>query len=109
VASAPGKTAASRAELTTVAARSATTAPAMGVTPKPAATASVASVAVADGEPTQKDIRPAAPTVESAVAKVRRRTGEPSPAPVMAAQKSTRVRRRHRSLFDRLFGWLFGR
>ena len=30
-------------------------------------------------------------------------------AAVIAAQRSTRVRRRHRSLFDRLFGWLFGR
>lgn len=30
-------------------------------------------------------------------------------APVITAQKSTRIRRRQRSLFDRLFGWLFGR
>jgi len=29
--------------------------------------------------------------------------------PIMAAQRSTRVRHRHRSLIDRLFGWLFGR
>lgn len=28
---------------------------------------------------------------------------------VISAQKSTRIRRRQRTLFDRLFGWLFGR
>jgi mutual gliding-motility protein MglA len=28
---------------------------------------------------------------------------------IRSAQKSTRIRRRQRSLFDRLFGWLFGR
>lgn len=32
-----------------------------------------------------------------------------SPSSVVSAQKSTRIRRRQRSLFDRLFGWLFGR
>lgn len=32
-----------------------------------------------------------------------------SPTSVVSAQKSTRIRRRQRSLFDRLFGWLFGR
>ncbi len=39
------------------------------------------------------------------------RPGAPrsSGASVMSAQKSTRIRRRQRSLFDRLFGWLFGR
>jgi hypothetical protein len=33
----------------------------------------------------------------------------PAPSSVIAAQRSTRVRRRNRSLFDRLFGWLLGR
>ena len=32
-----------------------------------------------------------------------------SAPPIIAAQRSTRVRRRHRSFIDRLFGWLFGR
>lgn len=36
-------------------------------------------------------------------------TRNDSAATVVTAQKSTRIRRRQRSLFDRLFGWLFGR
>jgi hypothetical protein len=39
----------------------------------------------------------------------RQSAGRETGAPVMLAQKSTRIRRRQRSLFDRLFGWLFGR
>jgi len=33
----------------------------------------------------------------------------PAGTTIIAAQRSTRIRRRQRSLFDRLFGWLFGR
>jgi signal recognition particle receptor subunit beta len=36
-------------------------------------------------------------------------TRSDSAASVVTAQRSTRIRRRQRSLFDRLFGWLFGR
>jgi signal recognition particle receptor subunit beta len=37
------------------------------------------------------------------------RTPKPVGASIIAAQKSTRVRRRKRSLFERMFGWLIGR
>jgi hypothetical protein len=37
------------------------------------------------------------------------RPSQPVGASVIAAQKSTRVRRRRRSLFERMFGWLIGR
>lgn len=40
---------------------------------------------------------------------IRKSTSAESAPPVIVAQKSTRIRRRQRSLFDRLFGWLFGR
>ena len=48
--------------------------------------------------------------VESKVVSTARPSSrDESASSVVSAQKSTRIRRRQRSLFDRLFGWLFGR
>ena len=103
----PVKTSASRAELASIAARPTAVVSAAGVATKRVAAASE-SVAVAERD-THEDEIPVAPVAGSTVSKLRDRPEQPSGAPVMAAQKSTRVRRRRRSQFDRLFGWLFGR
>lgn len=59
---------------------------------------------------------PATPAVAASVSGPIRVGTDVAPAPVprtvppiITAQKSMRIRHRHRSLFDRLFGWLFGR
>jgi hypothetical protein len=49
------------------------------------------------------------PIKAGAIGPSRASTSRDNAASVVSAQKSTRIRRRQRSLFDRLFGWLFGR
>ena len=48
-------------------------------------------------------------TEEKKAGPARSSTRNESESSVVSAQRSTRIRRRQRSLFDRLFGWLFGR
>jgi len=96
-------------------------------TPEPAVAAMAGVTAASDTHVAERSAVPAvsggvavmtAPASGAMTAEDRPRPESASPRPgpsrqsrptIVAAQKSTRVRHRKRTLFERLFGWLFGR